>query len=117
MSVPIPEKKMAVFGLKPIRIGAKTVAPNMASTCCKPTKMDCPQGKRSSGAMMPSFFRVQPEKYPRFSTAAIQASLGSDTPYCRYKQARDEMANQGCGEDPPFFLLRSGVETLAIHVA
>src|SRR6266567_3059618 len=72
MSVPIPEKKIAVFGLKPIIIGARTVAPNMASTCCRPTKIVCPQGSLSSGAMIPSFLRVQPVKYPRFSTVAMR---------------------------------------------
>jgi hypothetical protein len=31
--VPTPEKKTARFGSKPIKIGAKTVAPNIAITC------------------------------------------------------------------------------------
>src|SRR6266852_2629657 len=63
ISVPIPEKKIAVLGLKPMIMGARTVAPNMASTCCRPRKMDCPQGSRSSGAMMPPALGVQPVKY------------------------------------------------------
>src|SRR6266702_4563306 len=68
-------EKIAVFGLKPMMMGARTVAPNMASTCCKPRKMDCPQGSRSSGAMMPPVLGVQPVKYPCLSTVAIHSSL------------------------------------------
>src|ERR1044071_2192373 len=71
----MPEKKIAVFGLKPINIGPKTVAPNIASTCCRPTRMVCPHGSRSSGAMMPSFFGVQLVKYPCFSAVAMQFVL------------------------------------------
>jgi hypothetical protein len=52
-------------------MGARTVAPNMASTCCRPTKIVCPQGSRSSGAMIPSFLRVQPVKYPRLSVVSV----------------------------------------------
>src|SRR5438094_2598665 len=74
-SVPIPEKKMAVFGSKPIIIGPRTVAPNIASTCCNPTKMDCPQGSLSSGAIIPSFLRDQRGKYPCFSAVAMTSVL------------------------------------------
>src|SRR5690242_6388244 len=70
----MPEKKIAVLGLKPMRIGPKTVAPNMASTCCRPTRIVCPQGRRSSGAMTPPVFTVQLGKYPRFSAVAILVS-------------------------------------------
>src|SRR5579875_1999902 len=77
-SVPLPEKKMAVFGSKPIKRGPSTVEPNMASTCCRPTSMDCPQGSRSSGAMMPPLLRVHPVKYPCFSTVAIKSSSCND---------------------------------------
>src|SRR2546428_13961965 len=61
------EKKSEGVGLKARMMGAKTVDPNMASTCCRPTKMVCPQGSRSSGAMIPSVLRVQPVRYPGFS--------------------------------------------------
>src|ERR671939_89289 len=35
-SVPTPEKRIARFGSNPMTNGATTVAPNIASTCCKP---------------------------------------------------------------------------------
>ena len=36
IKVPMPEKKMVVFGGKPISTGTMNVAPNIASTCWKP---------------------------------------------------------------------------------
>lgn len=39
-----------MLGLKPIRMGASTVAPNIAITCCTPMAPVCSQGRRSSGA-------------------------------------------------------------------
>jgi hypothetical protein len=48
--VPTPLMRIAMLGLKPIRIGASTVAPNMAITCCTPIAAVCGQGRRSSGA-------------------------------------------------------------------
>src|SRR4051812_44552177 len=50
MSVPMPLMRIAMFGLKPIRIGASTVAPNIAITCCTPIAAVCGQARRSSGA-------------------------------------------------------------------
>ena len=46
--VPIPEKKSVVVGGKPVMIGTKKVAPNIAAICCKPTPMVRGQVKRSS---------------------------------------------------------------------
>src|ERR1700758_3044429 len=51
-SVPMPLIRMAMLGLKPIRIGASTVAPNIAITCCTPIAAVCSHGRRSSGATM-----------------------------------------------------------------
>ncbi len=50
MSVPMPLIRIAMFGLKPMRMGASTVAPNIAMTCCTPMAPVCSQGRRSSGA-------------------------------------------------------------------
>jgi hypothetical protein len=36
MSVPMPLMRMAMLGSNPMRIGASTVAPNIAMTCCTP---------------------------------------------------------------------------------
>ncbi len=52
-SVPMPLIRMAMFGSNPMRIGASTVAPNMAITCCTPIAAVCGQGSRSSGAITP----------------------------------------------------------------
>ena len=46
--VPTPEKKSVVVGGKPVMIGTKKVAPNMAAICCKPTPMVRGQLRRSS---------------------------------------------------------------------
>src|SRR5207237_10098024 len=80
MSVPMPEKKIAVLGSKPMSKGPRTVEPNIASTCCRPTKMGCPQGSRSSGAMTPSVFSLQLGRYAciSFSTDAIFILLASN---------------------------------------
>ena len=56
ISVPMPEKKRARFGSKPITSGATTVAPNIASTCWKPMASVPGQGSRSSGAITPVRF-------------------------------------------------------------
>src|SRR5215218_2471837 len=53
MRVPIPEKRMARLGSNPIRIGATTVAPNMAGTCWNPIAIVWPQGSLSSGLTIP----------------------------------------------------------------
>ena len=46
--VPTPEKKSVVVGEKPVMIGTKKVAPNIAAICCKPTPMVRGQVRRSS---------------------------------------------------------------------
>ena len=46
--VPIPEKKSVVVGEKPVMIGTKKVAPNIAAICCKPTPMVRGHVRRSS---------------------------------------------------------------------
>ena len=62
ISVAMPEKKIATFGSKPISSGASTVAPNIATTCCSPTRMVGPVGRRSSGRITPSRLIVQTMK-------------------------------------------------------
>src|SRR6185369_8359343 len=52
-SVPMPLIRMAMLGSNPMRIGASTVAPNIAITCCTPIAAVCGQGRRSSGAITP----------------------------------------------------------------
>ena len=42
-----------MLGSKPMRMGASTVAPNIAITCCTPIAAVCGQGSRSSGPMTP----------------------------------------------------------------
>ena len=42
-----------MLGSNPIRIGASTVAPNIAITCCTPMAAVCGQGSLSSGAITP----------------------------------------------------------------
>jgi hypothetical protein len=46
--VPIPEKNRVVVGGKPVMIGTKKVAPNIAAMCCRPTPMVRGQVRRSS---------------------------------------------------------------------
>jgi hypothetical protein len=46
--VPTPEKKRVVVGGRPVRIGTRKVAPNIAAICWKPTPMVRGQLKRSS---------------------------------------------------------------------
>ena len=53
IKVPTPLIKMARFGSKPMRMGASTVAPNIAITCCTPITAVCGQGSRSSGPITP----------------------------------------------------------------
>ncbi len=43
ISVPMPLIRMAMLGSKPIRMGASTVAPNIAITCCTPMVAVCGQ--------------------------------------------------------------------------
>ena len=57
-NVATPEKKIATLGSNPIRIGASTVEPNMATTCCRPAITVCPVGRRSSGITSPEVFSV-----------------------------------------------------------
>src|SRR3954451_23235801 len=59
MMVAKPENRIDTLGSKPIRIGASAVEPNMATTCCRPAMRVWPVGRRSSGMMAPSVFRVQ----------------------------------------------------------
>lgn len=47
MIVPIPEERRATAGLKPVRNGTKTVAPNIAKTCCKPSGIAWARGSFS----------------------------------------------------------------------
>src|SRR5574344_2788347 len=49
----MPLISTARLGSNPIRIGASTVEPNMAMTCCTPIRPVCAQGRRSSGPMTP----------------------------------------------------------------
>ena len=51
--VPTPEKKSVVVGGKPVMIGTKKVAPNIAAMCCSPVPMVRGQESRSSGAITP----------------------------------------------------------------
>jgi hypothetical protein len=55
----MPENRIETFGSKPMRRGARTVAPNMATTCCSPTTTVAPAGSRSSGMTTPSVLRLQ----------------------------------------------------------
>src|SRR6516165_3569411 len=50
IKVPTPLISIAILGSKPISNGARTVEPNIATTCCIPSAMVCGQGRRSSGA-------------------------------------------------------------------
>src|SRR5919202_1782361 len=54
----------ARFRSKPMIRGATTVAPNMASTCCRPSAMVPGQGKRSSGAIKPVRFSAHESMNP-----------------------------------------------------
>src|SRR5215467_10225499 len=54
----MPDIRIATFGSNPIKSGARTVAPNIATTCCRPSAIVCGQGRRSSGAITPSVFCV-----------------------------------------------------------
>ena len=63
ISVPMPEKRIATLGSKPISSGASTVAPNIATTCCRPSASVGPAGRRSSGAITPDVRVVQRGKY------------------------------------------------------
>jgi len=47
-SVPTPEKNNVVVGGKPVMIGTKNVAPNMAAICCTPIPIVLGQVSRSS---------------------------------------------------------------------
>ena len=71
----MPEKKIAVFGSKPMRIGASTVAPNMAKMCCRPSATDWAAGGRSSGAMIPSRLTVHWNMPRTYSMAAAMSDL------------------------------------------
>jgi hypothetical protein len=51
--VPIPEKKRVVLGGRPVMIGTKNVAPNIAAMCWIPTPIVSGQAKRSSGFTTP----------------------------------------------------------------
>ena len=75
----MPEKKIAVFGLKPMITGARTVAPNMAKMCWAPRASDCAAGGRSSGAMIPSRLTVHWNMLRRYSTAAATLNPPSDS--------------------------------------
>jgi hypothetical protein len=47
--VPTPEKKRVTRGPNPIRMGANTVHPNIAITCCIPIGISFTSGRLSSG--------------------------------------------------------------------
>ena len=51
--LPMPLMRIAMLGSNPMRMGASTVAPNIAMTCCTPIAAVCGQGSRSSGAITP----------------------------------------------------------------
>jgi len=51
MSVPMPEKKIAVFGLKPMITG-RGRSPEHGEDVLAPRASDCAAGGRSSGAMI-----------------------------------------------------------------
>jgi hypothetical protein len=70
--VPTPLMRMAMLGSNPMRMGASTVAPNIAITCCTPIAAVCGQGSLSSGAITP----------PRRSTSA-DFSVQSNIPISR----------------------------------
>src|SRR5215211_2381310 len=46
----MPLVRTTRFESKPMSKGARTVAPNIATTCCSPSRMLCSHGRRSSGA-------------------------------------------------------------------
>jgi hypothetical protein len=52
--VPIPEKKSVVVGEKPVMIGTRNVAPNIAAICCRPTPIVRGQVSLSSVETTPS---------------------------------------------------------------
>ena len=53
----MPENRIDDVRVEAHEDGASTVAPNMATTCCRPTIIVWPVGRRSSGMMMPSVLR------------------------------------------------------------
>jgi len=69
--VPIPEKRIATFGSNPIKSGARTVEPNIATTCCRPSARVCGSGRRSSGAITPSVRSFQCGKYEASRSVAM----------------------------------------------
>src|SRR5689334_7731210 len=88
----MPENSTATFGLKPIKSGASTVEPNIATTCCRPSAMLCGAGNRSSGATTPLVRSVHCGKYERSASAFI-ASPGNRAPrlYGRPRRAYREV--------------------------
>src|SRR5436190_23469985 len=87
IKVPMPLISTQTLGSKPIRIGASTVEPNMATTCCRPSAVVCGHGRRSSGATtVPSAagfsFHSMAERLPRFRGAIVQSS-GVERKPCR----------------------------------
>jgi hypothetical protein len=57
--MPMPDIRIATSASNPPRSGARAVAPNIATTCCRPRATVCGQGSRSSGAIAPSVLSVQ----------------------------------------------------------
>lgn len=49
----MPEKRIVVAGGNPVSSGTRTVAPNMATTCCRPIPMVRGHESRSSGITTP----------------------------------------------------------------
>jgi len=47
--VPVPAVNRAVEGLRPVSIGTRMVAPNMANTCWMLSGSSCENGGRSDG--------------------------------------------------------------------
>ena len=62
-TVPRPEKNRVVAGGKPVRIGTRKVAPNIATTCCAPMPMVIGQARRSLGATTEPGFTVRPSPW------------------------------------------------------
>lgn len=50
--MPTPEKNSVVVAGKPVRIGTRNVAPNIATTCWRPSPIVAGQASRSSGRTM-----------------------------------------------------------------
>ena len=70
----MPLIRMATLGSNPIRMGASTVAPNIAITCCTPMAAVCGHASLSSGAITPPW-RKTSEDFSVQSNIPISGSL------------------------------------------